>query len=93
MLLRTANTYFIDIVITVNPYGVLICTVHQVMYVLVEETLAHPVLFQVAVTIMMSLLHAVSTSRHKNKNILFVGEGYSSTRYTSNVTTCAGLIC
>ena len=37
------------------------------MCVLVEETVAHPVLFQVALTIMMSLLHAVST--HSNIKI------------------------
>ena len=51
---------YIDIPIPVSLYGVLICTVLQVIDALVVVTVAHPVQLLTALIIMMSLLYAVS---------------------------------
>ena len=51
----------IDIPIPVSLYGILICTVHQVIDALVVGTVAHPVQLLAVLITMMSLLYAVST--------------------------------
>ena len=50
----------IDIPIPVSLYGVLICTVHQVIDALVVVTVVHPVQLLAVLITMMSLLYAVS---------------------------------
>ena len=50
----------IDIPVPVSLYGVLICTVHQVIDALVVGTVAHPVQLLAILITMMSLLYAVS---------------------------------
>ena len=50
----------IDIPIPVRLYGLLICTVHQVIDALVVVTVAHPVQLLAVLITMMSLLYAVS---------------------------------
>ena len=50
----------INIPVPVRLYGVLICTVHQVIDALVVGTVAHPVQLLAVLITMMSLLYAVS---------------------------------
>ena len=52
--------HYVDIPIPVSLYGLIICTVHQVIDALVVVTVAHPVQLLAVHITMMSLLYAVS---------------------------------
>ena len=52
--------HYVDIPIPVSLYGLIICTVHQVIDALVVGTVAHPVQLLAVHITMMSLLYAVS---------------------------------
>ena len=85
----------IDIPIPVSLYGVLICTVHQVIDVLVVGTVVHPVQLLAVLITMMSPLYAVSLYSHiffsEIYTYIIIGEQYSSIRYTTSLSTCSGL--